>query len=156
MAFPIMALLTAAASDMQSRQEEKNAIRAAGRQSQDQILSTRARELGGSPYAGMAQDFDNALIDIKRQASKSRNNNIGALLQAYLKKDPAGHKPAPRSPLGPQDPYEKFGDEYVTSFMDQPNLQYNAPVEGIGMGDAMGKSQMDSWDYQDPWGDAGY
>lgn len=141
MAFPLLAVIGAALSDGQSRQAEAQAIQQAGNASLQKILRTRASELGGSPYAGMAEDHKAMLGDIERQASESRNNNIGNLLQAYLKSSPSA-------------PPEKFGDAYESSFVHQPNLQYN-PTDGIAMGDAMGKSQIDLWD-DDPWGDAGF
>jgi hypothetical protein len=112
----------------------------AGQATQDRINRARVQQLGGQPYGMMAQDFKNQLGAMDRQADQSRNNNIGALLQAYLKTS------------GP-DP-EKYGDGYESSFVHQRNLQYD-PTEGIGMGDAMGKAQLDPWD-KDPWGDAGF
>lgn len=142
MAFPIVAVITAALQDQQSRQAEAEAIRQQGQNNLQSILRRRASELGGSPYAMMAEDGRGAIEEIRRQAEASRNNQIGNLLQAYLKGLPS-------------DKPEKFGESYESSFLTQPNLQYNASATGIGIGDAMGKSQIDPWD-EDPWGDAGF
>jgi hypothetical protein len=85
MAFPIVALLTAAASDLQTRQQEKEAIGTLGNRNLQEILRRRAAELGGSPYAIMAEDHKSQLSDLRRATDESRNNQIGNLLQAYLK-----------------------------------------------------------------------
>lgn len=142
MAFPLIALLTAAASDAQQRSAYGSQVQKAGHDAENQILQTRARELGGSPYPMMAQSFQNSLGDMRRQADDSRNNQIGALLQAYLKSELSSA------------PSEKYGDPYESSFTNQKNLQYD-PTGGIAMGDAVGKAQLDPWD-KDPWGDAGF
>jgi len=89
MAFPILAVLAAALSEQQSQQAKQDAIVQSGRNATQNILRTRANELGGSPYAGMAEDYRAGLGDIERQAEAGRNNNIGNLLQAYLKQSPS-------------------------------------------------------------------
>ena len=89
MAFPIVALLTAAASDLQNRKAKRDAINAQGQASLQAILQRRAAELGGSPYYGMAQNNRNALSAIDREADAASNNQIGNLLQAYLKQPSA-------------------------------------------------------------------
>lgn len=87
MAFPIIPIVAALLSDQQSRTAEKDAIARAGTNAHQGILRRRASELGGSPYGMMAEDFSGQLNDIKAQAEAGRNNQIGNLLQAYLKKD---------------------------------------------------------------------
>ena len=133
MPFPIVALLAAAASDAQQRSQQGDAIFQRTQGALDQIRKRRVAELGGSPYPGMVADYNNDLRQIDSQANANRNNNIGSLLQAYLKQ--------------PSAPAEKFGDDFDST---AANLQGD-----YGMGNVMGKAQLDSWD-KDPWGDAGF
>jgi hypothetical protein len=137
MAFPIVALIAAAASDMQQRAQHGDNIAEAARAQQDRINRTRVQQLGGQPYGMMAQDFQNQLGMMDRQADQSRNNNIGALLQAYL-----------TSSIG-NSGNEKYGGDYAKQ------LGQNPGEGGFGAGNVMGKAQLDPWD-RDPWGDAGF
>lgn len=137
MAFPLIALLTAGASDLQSNAEEETARLRMAADAKQRILRTRAQELGGSPYGMMAQDYENSLAEFEREAESRRNNNIGALLQAYLKSN-TGSSGA-----------ESYGDPYAKQ------LAANPGEGGFGMGNVMGKAQLDPWD-KDPWGDAGF
>lgn len=114
MAFPLIALLTAAAGDLKSRSDYANQVQKAGNDAQNRILQTRARELGGSPYGMMAQEFESNLGDMRRQADAQRNNNIGALLQAYLKygisKEGGGSIGNPDAPLASGWEDDPWGD----------------------------------------------
>lgn len=136
MAFPLIALITAAASDMQSNADEEAARNALGRQVRQRLLHTRAQQMGAQPYGAIESDYENSLANLRQQADASRNNNIGVLLQAYL-----GHSLSGGG--------EKYGDDYAQK------LAANPGDGGFGMGNVMGKAQLDSWD-KDPWGDAGY
>ena len=132
MAFPIMALLTAAASDSQQRADEREALMKAGHQNQQNILRQRARELGGNPYGLMAQDGNQQIDEIRRQADDARQNNIGALLQSYLKSEMSS-APAQQETIG--------------------GGTWEAGDGGFQHG--MGGASADPWD-KDPWGDAGF
>lgn len=91
MAFPILAVLAAVASDMQNRQAKRHAIQEAGDATRHQILATRARQLGGQPYSQMSADLSSQLSNIERQARDNSNNNIGRLIAAY-----GNQKPEPK------------------------------------------------------------
>lgn len=99
MPFPLIALLTAAASDMQQRSQYGDQVQKLGHDTEQNILNARARQLGAEPYTQMAQDGQNRLEELRRGADASRNNNIGALLQAYLKQK----KPTEAAGLGDAD-----------------------------------------------------
>lgn len=137
MAFPILALLAAAASDMGSRKDEADALASQARHNRQAIMQRRAAELGGSPYGMMAAEGKSGLDEISRHAEAGRNNNIGNMLQAYLKTADFGGGG------------EKYGDDYAKQLAHDPG------EGGFGMGNVMGKAQLDSWD-DDPWGDAGF
>lgn len=135
MAFPLLAVIGAALSEHQSRQAKDEALQRAGQQNTQNILQTHARSLGGSPYAGMNADLQRQFLDIAQQSEASRNNNIGTLLQAYLKK----------TPEAPVDPGIAGGGD---------GLLGGGPGAG-GFNAGMGGSTLDPWD-KDPWGDAGF
>ena len=142
MAFPLLAILASVLSDQQQRKAAADAKVQTAHDATSKILRTRAAELGGSPYPMMEADMRAQMSGIDREADASRNNNIGNLLARY------------GSDMFDSAPAEKFGDAYDSSFVHQPNLQYNTD-EGIRIGDSMGKAQLDPWD-KDPWGDAGF
>jgi hypothetical protein len=142
--FPLIAMIASAAlSDAQHNQERGDAHRQTYEDTLNKINRTRAQQLGAQPYSFMVNDMKNANYGIDKAANASSNNNIGAMLASYFMRGIGGGSD------------EKFGDDYESSFLKQPNLQYNASEDGIGTGDVMGKAQTDPWD-KDPWGDAGF
>src|SRR5262245_57117781 len=121
MAFPILAVLAAVASDMQNRQAKRHAIQGAGDATRNQILSTRGRQLGGQPYDQMSANLGSQLSSIDRQARDSSNNNIGRLIAAYGK---------------------SFGDEPDERMIGENN---DIPtVDDLGAGNRSGLSMVDS------------
>lgn len=159
MAFPIMALLTAAASDLQSRQAEREALRQAGDAGRQNIMRRRAAELGGSPYYSMGQDTRNALSEIEREARASRNNQIGNLLQAYLKQPSA---PEERTLIGGAPTIDdlpgvgsRSGIGMVDSiFAGTPTTMPS--VGGLGEVDSLfGNESSKLWE-DDPWGSGAF
>lgn len=135
MAFPILALLAAAASDMGSRKDEADALASQARHNRQAIMQRRAAELGGSPYGMMAAEGKNGLDEISRRAEAGRNNNIGNMLQAYLSQ--------PSAP--DEDPGIAGGGD--------GRLGAGPGAGGFNVG--MGGGGPDPWD-KDPWGDAGF
>jgi len=137
MAFPIIALLTAAANDANQRSAYRQQVAQEARDAPNRIMRAYASRMGGQPYGQMQAESENRLSALKTQADASRNNQIGALLQAYL------------SSTGEDKDPEKYGDKYAHE------LSRNPGEGGFGAGNVMGKAQLDPWD-RDPWGDAGY
>lgn len=88
MAFPILALLAAGASDLQQRSDYRDQVAQEARQAPLRIMQAYASRMGGQPYSQMQADSENRLSALKTHADASRNNNIGALLQAYLAQKP--------------------------------------------------------------------
>lgn len=142
MAFPLIALLGSALSDMGRQKESRDSGEQSYWDTLQKIDRTRAQQLGAQPYSFIADDYMNGVQKRHLADAEGSNNGIGSILQAYAMQGLGGGG-------------EKFGDDYESSFLKQPNLQYNASEDGIGLGDAMGKAQVDPWD-KDPWGDAGF
>lgn len=166
MAFPLIALLTAAASDAQSNANEETARAQMGRNVRQRLLHTRAQQMGAQPYGAIESDYETSLGDLKRQAEASRNNNIGALLQAYLRQDPDKDKDKDKRGGGGGAsgmPDEAQWSQMLAERPEDPwgyglgKEVYGSPggiVGRLGFNNGRGGGN-DPWD-RDPWGDAGY
>jgi len=114
-AFPIIALLAAAASDKQARAEEARQKQNLMTKTRLGIMQRQAESEGGNPYGIEAANMRFGLNEIGENAKNSRNNNIGSLLQAYLKSDSktpdksGGNPDAPLASGWKDDPWGDAG-----------------------------------------------
>jgi hypothetical protein len=181
MAFPWLALLATGASELGRISDRDKAIREQGQAIQDRIRRTRAQQLGAQPYGMMAADFEMGLDDMRRKSDEQGSNNLGLLLQSYLKSEMNG---PPEGGIGQRgdDSEEGFARRRAAraggELIGHPAL--NGQSVGVGGGGGVGvpgpaqtvdpweslgtmeqvdtlfgNSEGDPWD-EDPWGDAGY
>lgn len=174
MPFPILALVAAAAKDIGNRNDAEAAREQESRDYQARIRRHMTDLLGGgNPYDRMRTDHELQMGGIDRAEDKGSNNNIGALLQAYLGSGSGAAAAATGAAASGRDKTSPFGPlstlntntyqggtldnvlDDVTGRMDS-NIDSgrwgDAPK---GFGDVMGKAHGDPWD-KDPWGDAGF
>lgn len=148
MAFPLIAILASAAlSDVQNSRAQGDSIQSDYANTLARINQTRAHQLGAQPYGAMVDDFRNRLQqdDIARQ--RSSNNNIGAMLQAYLSQS-RGSNDVPQSELMGQDSDAGFAARRAARAVGD-----FAPNPLMSSGNLF--DQTKPW-MNDPWGDAGY